>query len=549
MSQNEQEGVIKCREENAVTLQQYANNKRMADQFNDVTVIAGSERIAANRLVLACYSKFFESTFLSPTTERYQTEVEIQKYDGKIVRALIDFMYSGKINILIANAPQMIAVADFLQMDNVKQYCFEFLEENLTVQNCLKIVMFATDYNWPSALKTTYELIGDNFDQIVYTDNFKDLSKAALECLISEPISTKVPPSSLYNSILSWTQQKESRKVDFAKLFLRLDFKALSLSFLEEMVSKEPLVKENVDCVNAVMLSIFAKLKVDDSKQLKILCVNGINDFTVFEVYNSTGDISKVYPQVLTKPRQPRLVKQDDFVYCIGGQCTEEPVGKTNKVYQLNLSEPHLTWKEMPPMIVARKYFGAALYNGSLVVNGGDPNLKTTEVFDAELRRWTYIAATNKPRSYHALVAAERSLFAIGGWNSEIKRSISSVERLDDLNGQWREVQSMNTPKRLLPAVFCQGFIYAIGGYSTKAEKTVEKYDVGKNAWVYARSMNVERHTHAACVLQGKIFVVGGYNVAGEVEKTIECYDPELNQWTIVGETEHECVYHAMVEL
>ena len=86
----------------------------MSDQFNDVTVVAGSERIAANRLVLACYSKFFESMFLSPTTERYQTEVEIQNYDGKIVRALIDFMYSGKINILIANAPQMIAVADFL---------------------------------------------------------------------------------------------------------------------------------------------------------------------------------------------------------------------------------------------------------------------------------------------------------------------------------------------------------------------------------------------------------------------------------------------------
>ena len=62
-----------------------------------------------------------------------------------------------------------------------------------------------------------------------------------------------------------------------------------------------------------------------------------------------------------------------------------------------------------------RNYCGAAMYNGSLVVNSGYTNLKTTQLFDAELKRWRYVAATNKLRAYHALVAAEGSLFAIGG--------------------------------------------------------------------------------------------------------------------------------------
>ena len=430
MSQNLQEGVIKCRDENAATLQQYANNKRIADQFNDVTVVAGSERIAANRLVLACYSKFFESMFLSPMKERYQTEVEIQKFDGKIVRGLIDFMYSGKINIHNANASQLIAVADFLQMDDVKQFCFEFLENNLTIENCFEMVMFATQYNCPLYLKTTYDFIGEHYDQIVQTDNFKELPKAELASLISKLMSTTVQTSSIYNCILSWTQQKESRAVDFPELFLCLDLKVLSIQFLEEVVSAEPLVKDNIDCVNAVMLSVFAKLKgahsvshLKDSKLMKILCVNGYGGFSVSEVYSITGDIRKIYPLVPNKPQQHCVVKQDDFVYCVGGECTEKTVGKTNKVYQLNLSESNLQWKEMPSMIIARSYFGAALYNGSLIVNGGDPNLKTTEVFDAGLKRWKYVAATNKPRAYHALVAAEGSLFAIGGWNAQFNEA------------------------------------------------------------------------------------------------------------------------------
>ena len=163
MTQSLQGSVTRRRDENAATLQQYANNKRIADQLNDDTVAAGSESIPANRLVLSCYSKFFESMFLSPMKERYQNEVEIQKFDGKAVRALIDFMYSGKIVINNENVMNVLAVADFLQMENVKQFCFEFLEDNLNINNCLEMVNLSTRYNCPSSLEKTYELIGKNF--------------------------------------------------------------------------------------------------------------------------------------------------------------------------------------------------------------------------------------------------------------------------------------------------------------------------------------------------------------------------------------------------
>ena len=119
------------------------------------------------------------------------------------------------------------------------------------------------------------------------------------------------------------------------------------------------------------------------------------------------------------------------------------------------------------------------MYNGSLVVTSGYTNLKTTQLFDAGLKQWKYVAATNKLRAYHALVAAEGSLFAIGSWNVKSKQSASSGKRWADLNGQWREVHFMNTPRCLFAAVVCQGFINAIGDYSTKTGKTVKKYDIG----------------------------------------------------------------------
>jgi len=464
--------------------------------------------------------------FLSPMKERYQSEVEIKQFNGKTVRALIDFMYCGEININEENVLNLLAVADFLQMEDVKLFCFEFLEDNLDIDNCLEILKLSTQYNFPSSsLKMVYRFVADNFVKVTQTDIFKTLSKPNLIILLSELNSSMVKQSLVYNAIVSWTHQDESRKVDFTELFLHLDLKSLSRNFLQEVVSKD-----------------------DDDEELKctkILCVNGCDPQSIFEVYSSSGDISKAYPPVSNKPQYHRLLKLNDFVYCIGGW-SREGCHATNKVYRLNLTESNLKWNEMASMLEARYCFGAAVYNDYLVVTGNNGNLKTTDVYEERSNQWRNIASTNQRRSNHELVAADGALFAIGGFDNGCS---ASVERLDDLNGQWRFVQPMKIPRQSFAAVTCNGFIYAIGGYSREVEKSVEKYDPGNDAWTVVSSMNVGRRYLAACVLQGKIFVFGGQNAANKLVKEIECYDPELDQFTIVGETEYNCLFHAVVAL
>ena len=66
MSQNLQEGVIKRRDENAAILEQYADNKHKADQFNDVTVVAGSEGIATIDWFSLVTTSFLSQCFYDP---------------------------------------------------------------------------------------------------------------------------------------------------------------------------------------------------------------------------------------------------------------------------------------------------------------------------------------------------------------------------------------------------------------------------------------------------------------------------------------------------
>ena len=212
-------------------------------------------------------------------------------------------------------------------------------------------------------------------------------------------------------------------------------------------MSKEPSVKEDRDRGNEAM-------------QFEILCVNGSTDYSVFKTTISCEEgeedeepkytiSNESLPELPSELQGHCLVKQDKLVYCIGGECKKTFTTK-NSVFSLDLSKKKLEWKERKMMKEGRKYFGAALYDGKLVVNDGrtqedQHDLNTTEQFHEN--NWNELdAKTNVPRAYHALVAAETngvwSLFAIGGWTKKSESSgetisIKSVEKnINQISGK-----------------------------------------------------------------------------------------------------------------
>ena len=155
---------------------QYANEKRNKGTFNDVTVEAGSETIAANRMILSCCSRFFEGMFDLEMKEKYQHDpVQITGFDGKAVKALIDFMYSAEGTIDNENVVDLLAASDYLQLDEVNQFCFEFLESIVSSDNWYAIRSAADVYQDKHLPKQVHSYVSNNFDAIVQTDEFKSL--------------------------------------------------------------------------------------------------------------------------------------------------------------------------------------------------------------------------------------------------------------------------------------------------------------------------------------------------------------------------------------
>ena len=536
---------------------EFANENRKHGYFVDVTVLVGSFKLPANKLVLSCCSKRFEKMFKSE--RRHEETISVSAVDGESVKTLIDFMYSGVININNENVLQLLAAADYLQMDNVKEFCAEFLESFVSSASYITILDVANLHRLETLQKRIYQTISTEFDEFVQTENFRSLSKTELKCCISNIERAQVNEVSVYQAIIAWIKCKEqTRAENFCELFKMIHLEKLPRQFLKFNVFAERLVFGNPDCANLVMASLFTRLDIETKAKdaSKILSIGGYETpGKVIEVFNCDGKEPTNYPDLVEDTCLGWALKYRDHIYYIYDSIRDRNnrLVKKDGILQIKINSNILAAINLASsMNTSRAFAAAAVYCDALIVSGGEnafqTKLSTAECYLPELKKWKYIASTNIAKRCNVLVTCEGCLYDIGGESAS--NLLSAVERLDGLEKKWEMVQPMFTPREGHAAVAYNGQIYAIGGGSNplmRRLKSVEKYDPSSNKWTFVKEMNFTREGHVACVLRDKIYVVGGIDAQDQYVREIECYDPDKDTWSITGVTPVDLFNHALV--
>ena len=224
-----------------VNLLEYANKNRDQGFFSDVTIVAGNERILANRLVLSCYSTYLEGMFkFQEWNLTMEHIIEIETVGGKTLKALIDFIYTGSITISEQNVTDLLSGAHYLQMYEVKQFCFEFLRSNTTVEKSLDYCKMAGHYKNKGLAKEIHQYISTNFDKVLQTDDFKQLSTEELISCISNLDRSRAQESSIFHAVVTWCNHgKEARKSNFVELFKMVNLANVKTDYMENVILEE----------------------------------------------------------------------------------------------------------------------------------------------------------------------------------------------------------------------------------------------------------------------------------------------------------------------
>jgi hypothetical protein len=118
------------------------NSQRLKNQFSDVGLIAGSTIIRAHRSVLAASSAYFNAMFTGGLVEEQQELVEIQSISENILSILVDFIYTGNVNITQDNVQELFSAADMLELNEVVSSCISYLQQQLHYSNALGIYRY-----------------------------------------------------------------------------------------------------------------------------------------------------------------------------------------------------------------------------------------------------------------------------------------------------------------------------------------------------------------------------------------------------------------------
>jgi len=180
------------------TLLQYAKETRKEGFFNDVIVVTGKRSIPASRMVLACNSKYFECMFKTNMKERYSSTVKVQGAEDAAIQAIIEYFYEETIEINNHTVWDLLRASDYLQVDDVKEFCFEFLESNASVENAIHILTAADVYGKDCLSEQTYKFIRDNLEAITQTNDFLSLPKMELKLCLSKLNNQKVKSSASF---------------------------------------------------------------------------------------------------------------------------------------------------------------------------------------------------------------------------------------------------------------------------------------------------------------------------------------------------------------
>ncbi|XP_078494071.1 kelch-like protein 12 [Ciona intestinalis] len=314
-------------------LLQFANKSRQDRRFNDIII---------------------------RMEEKHKDVVELHDLDAESVEKLVDFMYTGKININTNNVCDLLAVSDFLKIHSVKKLCIAYLLTTVSLQNCFTIQALADCFTIPELTEKFNKFVVENYQQVVSDDQFKKLSKDDVIKLF-QSTHGKVSSDLVYTAVMNWVKfDLASNESYLSQLLKFVDFYGLSPKMLEDVVSVEPLIRKlrGTDCSFQDALVEHAK-KTEKS----LISLGGLETPTKVTKFDLRTKQWSQLPDLPVGRDIAAAVVIDDVLYFIAGNLRTDGTifvfgGSDDNYGSLSSGESYVVslnkWIQLKPMKIKR---------------------------------------------------------------------------------------------------------------------------------------------------------------------------------------------------
>nr|XP_039257577.1 uncharacterized protein LOC120334185 [Styela clava] len=225
----------------------------------DFVIKAGKKAFNVHRNIISAASNYFKAMISSEMKERQQGYVEMKDAHPLILEICIDFIYTGHVELSESNIQDILHLSNFLQLDELTDLCFEYLQANLTCQCCLQTIELASLYNRQDVVVKAELFVVDNLEKVISNENFTSIVFKDLSYYLE---ASKSPYNTKWKAVTTWHDDKEG-KVDKTLFTLMelLKIKDFPFDFVLGTIWKEPLLRRSVSSTSLVFGRLFSDVE------------------------------------------------------------------------------------------------------------------------------------------------------------------------------------------------------------------------------------------------------------------------------------------------
>ncbi|XP_077292098.1 kelch-like protein 5 isoform X2 [Arctopsyche grandis] len=507
------------------------------EKFCDVDVIIGSESFPVHKNVMAAYSDYFIDLGQN-VDDQPRARAIIRDVDSNAMKQVIEYCYTGNINLQEDIVEKIFNVAGILQMQPLLKVCADFLEAIIDVKNCIRIAKLATLYNNADLEDSTKDFIGFNFNEVICTEEFLNIEFNILLDLVKSDDLNVSSEMTVFKSVQRWAQHDFSNRKDhFSSLIEFIKLPLLPVEVLFDEV--QPLVNEK--CLSIVVDAIQWKTIPSRRPQLdsprNIPRKSAIVALAIGDWFSTTSEVVMVYDpetelmselmNLETETRNFSAVILGDEIIIMAGFISNT-IQYIDKVDSYKIKTGSKT--SLPPMLQTRYHPVVAVIDGLIYAAGGNDGkaaLKTMERYNPMSKIWTFVNPMPTARYDAGGAVLNNELFVIGGFNGSSPLNV--VESYCSFSGKWRQCAPTNVARNWPGVAVAGGYIYAVGGSMNGCLGSAERYDAKTNSWSMIADISVPRYAIGVCGFGDNLLAYGGSCNGTKTE--LEEYNAATNQW------------------
>ena len=479
-----------------------------------------------HRNVLASASDYFNTMFTCGLEESTSATVQLT-IQSEILTSIVEYIYTGEIELTIDNVESLVKACDVLQLNNVKTACDGFMLNHVKQATCVGFYTFATLYRIDQLQQKAKQVMLSQFKTVAFNAEFKELSCSQLIHYIKDDDVVVENEDVVFESVLDWIRHDlDNRKSSLEAILEHVRLPYCTSSYLWHM-------KDTCDLLNPKCfeyLNEAIKFHTDPVHQHEISSSRTTprNNFRMKSCLLVVGRQTKTAQQANPNYRR----RHRGF-----NQFVEKSIEYSCQYYE----EDTKLWNPLGSLLENVSdggLYSVCYVNGGLLLTGGGNMggaMNNCFLFDLATEREATVSQLTMARYQHRSVSLGDCVYVVGGMGLG-GNALASVERLNLKQRQWVTMPNMSQAVCDPMVVTYGNKIIVFGGQNAHVDAVccTQVFDTTRSQWSTLSDLPEVCHMCAAVTLNDFIYVVGGDN------QTCLKYDPASDSWTSLSQPRHK---------